>query len=68
MKLKFKKDYISLIIARIGLECLYNMYETLACRSSDVVRFQLLAFLQGQTMKLNFQRPLLYPRSKVGDT
>ena len=28
------------------------------CESSDVVRFQLLALLQSQTMKLNFQRPL----------
>ena len=28
--------------------------------SSDVVRFQLLALLQGQTIKLNFQRLLFH--------
>ena len=45
----FKSVYISIIIGPRGLQCKTNPYETMCCKSSDVVRFDLGPLLQGQT-------------------
>ena len=47
---KLKSAYISLIIDPRGLQCETNLWDIMAWKSSDVVRFDLGLLLQGQTM------------------
>ena len=46
---KLKSAYNLLIIGPRGLQCETNFYEIMCWESSDVVRFNLGPFIQGQT-------------------
>ena len=46
---ELKRAYNSLIIGPRGLQCETNLWEFIDWESSDVVRFDLVALLQGQT-------------------
>ena len=45
----FKSAYISLIIGPRDLQCETKLQEIMCCESSDVVIFDLVPLLQGQT-------------------